>query len=156
MMSSSALHGTRVLEWVRCGQDAGIDRLLHAQRIRAAGVLFVRAKDALAWTAHAVPAPVERGMGGAIAPEAPIVLQGATIATITQALSSMRGVRVGRREDSTVSIVQYLTLAAGKSWAGTGGVGAPAQGNAGPLSIRTLIGAARGVALETPTSEAPR
>jgi hypothetical protein len=53
-----------------------------------------------------------------------------------------------------VSLVQFVKTASSEGWAGHSAVGAPAQGAVGPLSMRTLVGAARGVSAEAePASE---
>ncbi len=145
--SSLAVRAPRVLEWVRCGDDAGVDGLLHAQRIRAAGVLFVRVRDALRWAMAAVPPAADTVMAFvATQPPSAPALQGSTGSKLPALLSALRGARASRVEDSAISIAQYVQSVATDGWAGTGGVGAPMQGAAGPLSLRTLVGASRSVA----------
>ena len=144
-----AVRSTRVLEWVRCGEDPGIDGLVHAQRIRAAGVLFVRVRDALRWAMTAVPAKATAILTLEPSEPARLVTQGASSAKLPSVLHAMRGARARRAEDSDVSLSQFVlavAAVAGETWEGTSGVGAPAQGAVGPLSLRTLVGAARGVA----------
>lgn len=146
-----AVRSTRVLEWVRCGEDAGIDGLVRAQRIRSAGVLFVRVRDALRWAMTAVPATATTILTLEPTEPAKLTTQGATSAKLPSALQALRGARVRRADDSDVSLAQFVlavAAVAGETWTGTSGVGAPAQGAVGPLSLRTLVGAARSVASE--------
>ncbi len=146
--SALAARPTRVVEWVRCGQDAGVDGLLHAQRIRAAGVLFVRVRDAMRWAMAAVPARADTILALEAAESSALVTQGAVGDKLRSALAAMRGARARRAEDSDVSMAHFVAAVGVDGWAGVSGVGAPAQGAAGPLSIRTLVGAARSVATE--------
>jgi hypothetical protein len=139
---------------VRCGETPEIDGLVLAQRIRAAGVLFVRVRDALRWAMTAVPTTTTTILTLEPSEPAQLVTQGTTSAKLPSVLRAMRGARARRAEDSDVSWSQFVLAVAaiaGESWEGTSCVGAPVQGAVGPLSLRTLVGAARNVASDGAT-----
>ncbi len=159
MSSAPRLLPTRVLEWVRCGDDRGIDGLLHARPVRAAGVQFVRVQDALRLTAtESARRRAERLEANTLAsaPSGPFA-QGASGSGLARAMQARAGGRPTRPEESVVSLVQFVKTASSEGWAGHSAVGAPAQGAVGPLSMHTLVGAARGVSVEVErTSETRR